>query len=107
TLGLTDYDFEIYDFKDETIYRNLKHRYPAHKYVMIGDSYTRDIEPAVGVGMLGFHMQGHAEGYWYLGAKHGSGRDIKVSSLMDVVEHLRPLDSGKFVSPGVSTRVSD
>ena len=104
TLGLTDYDFEIYDFKDETIYRNLKHRYPAHKYVMIGDSYARDIEPAVGVGMLGFHMRGHAEGYWYLGAKEGDTRTIQVSSLKEVSEHLAAADSHRFISPGISIR---
>jgi len=88
SLGLSDYDFEIYDFKDETIYRNLKHRYPAHHYVMVGDSYTRDIEPAMNVGMEGFHITGHAEGYWYLGSK-GKEMSHKVSSIQEVVDFLK------------------
>lgn len=105
SLGLTHYDFEIYDFKDETIYRNLKHRYPAHHYVMIGDSYTRDIEPAMNVGMEGFHITGHAEGYWYLGSK-GKEMSHKVSSIKEVSEYLAQKDRGenKFISPGISTR---
>ena len=68
-LGLMDYDFEIYDFKDETIYRNLMHRYPANRYAMIGDSFSRDIEPAVAVGMVGYHIKENTPGYWYMGGK--------------------------------------
>lgn len=45
-VGITNFDFEVYDFKDETIFRNLMHRYPAKQYVMIGDSLSRDIIPA-------------------------------------------------------------
>jgi HAD superfamily hydrolase (TIGR01549 family) len=110
TLGLMDYDFEIYDFKDETIYRNLKHRYPAHEYIMIGDSYSRDIAPAVNVGMEGFHITGHEEGYWYLGAKEGDSKAHRVTSIKEVTKHLKRKDSKEpavFISPGVGRRVHD
>jgi FMN phosphatase YigB (HAD superfamily) len=45
-LGLTDIPFEIYDHKDETLFRNLKLKYSSNKYMMIGDSEFRDILPA-------------------------------------------------------------
>jgi phosphoglycolate phosphatase-like HAD superfamily hydrolase len=50
-VGITNFDFEVYDFKDETIFRNLMHRYPAKQYVMIGDSLSRDIIPAKNSGI--------------------------------------------------------
>jgi phosphomevalonate kinase len=50
-LVLIDNEFEIYDFKDETLYRNLMAKYPAKKHIMIGDSTSRDIIPAVNAGV--------------------------------------------------------
>lgn len=83
-LGLSDLDFEIYDFKDETIYRNLKHRYPAKKYFMIGDSYLRDIEPAIQVGMTGFYMKTNRPEFWY-----NSTSDISKHPRLHCVDNLK------------------
>jgi len=46
-LQLTDYDFEVYDFKDATIFRHLCSKYPAKLHCMIGDSLHRDELPAL------------------------------------------------------------
>lgn len=47
-LGLYDiFDVEIFPHKDENMFRYLKYKYKANQYVMIGDSYRRDILPAV------------------------------------------------------------
>lgn len=89
SLGLTDYDFEIYDFKDETIYRNLKHRYPAKTYAMIGDSFSRDIEPAVAVGMVGYHIQDKTQGYWYMGAEGNEDVNyVTVDGLLEAANRI-------------------
>lgn len=40
------YNVEIFPHKDENMFRYLKQKYKADKYVMIGDSYKRDIVPA-------------------------------------------------------------
>jgi len=50
-LGIQDIEFEIFDFKDATIFRNLMHKYPAHKYAMIGDSLQRDVLSAKEAGV--------------------------------------------------------
>ena len=47
-LGLNGlFDVEVFPHKDENIFRYLKYKYKADKYVMIGDSYKRDILPAI------------------------------------------------------------
>jgi len=46
-LNLTDIDFEIFDHKDEFVFRNLCIKYRAKKYFHIGDSTIRDIEPTI------------------------------------------------------------
>lgn len=46
-LQLMDYDFEVYDFKDATIFRHLCSKYPAKLHCMIGDSLQRDVLPAL------------------------------------------------------------
>ena len=46
-LKLTDIDFEIFDHKDEFVFRNLCFKYRADKYYHIGDSVVRDIEPTL------------------------------------------------------------
>jgi HAD superfamily hydrolase (TIGR01549 family) len=89
SLGLSDYSFEIYDFKDETIYRNLMHRYPAKQYVMIGDSFSRDIEPAVSVGMIGYHITNSEMEYWYLAEKNTSQVEyFKVENLESAADRI-------------------
>lgn len=50
-LGIQDLEFEIFDFKDATIFRNLMHKYPAQKYAMIGDSLHRDVLSAKEAGV--------------------------------------------------------
>ena len=51
-LGLYGkYDVEIFPHKDTNMFRYLKHKYKADKYVMIGDSYRRDIQPAQDAGI--------------------------------------------------------
>lgn len=65
-LGLTDFDFEVYDFKDATVFRNLMHKYPAEKYCMIGDSLERDILPAIEAGVDHTYLVvDKKESYWY------------------------------------------
>lgn len=50
-LGIQDLDFEIFDFKDATIFRNLMKKYPSKKYAMIGDSLQRDVLTAKEAGV--------------------------------------------------------
>lgn len=50
-LGLSDRQFEIVDHKDETMIRNLKAKYPSRRYVIIGDSFLSDIQPALKSGL--------------------------------------------------------
>lgn len=45
-LDLLDLPTEICTHKDENMFRHLQAKYPAEEYVMIGDSYHRDIVPA-------------------------------------------------------------
>jgi phosphomevalonate kinase len=46
-LGLYGkYDIEIFGHKDVNMFRHLKQKYVAKKYLMIGDSIYRDIQPA-------------------------------------------------------------
>jgi FMN phosphatase YigB (HAD superfamily) len=88
SLGLSDLDFEIYDFKDETVYRNLKHRYPAHNYVMIGDSYSRDITPAIKVGMRGYYVKSDREEFWYNQTEPLHPNTICVDHIQEVLVDL-------------------
>lgn len=111
SLGLTDYDFEIYDFKDETIYRNLKHRYPAKEYAMIGDSYSRDIEPALNVGMRAFHINPPSSSYWSNSQKQlHNEMFLEVKSIQDVVDYYftkAKHDNQISKSPGIKTIILD
>ena len=46
-LGIDDIILEVADYKDKTLFRQLQNKYPAQQYVMIGDSWKRDILPAM------------------------------------------------------------
>lgn len=50
-LGLLDFQVEIFTHKDENMFRYLQNKYPSRSYVMIGDSYQRDIIPAMQAGV--------------------------------------------------------
>ena len=50
-LGLEDFTCETFIHKDETLFNVLKHKYQAKHYIMIGDSLTRDIKPAINAGI--------------------------------------------------------
>jgi FMN phosphatase YigB (HAD superfamily) len=50
-LGLQDVVCENFIHKDFTLFRVMMHRWPARHYTMIGDSRTRDIEPALRAGI--------------------------------------------------------
>lgn len=50
-LGLLDHQIEIFTHKDENMFRYLQNKYPSHRYVMIGDSFHRDIVPAMKAGI--------------------------------------------------------
>lgn len=50
-LGLLDYQIEIFTHKDQNMFRYLQNKYPSKQYVMIGDSYHRDILPAMQAGI--------------------------------------------------------
>jgi len=50
-LGLLDFQIEIFTHKDENMFRYLQNKYPSNNYVMIGDSYHRDIIPAMNAGI--------------------------------------------------------
>tara|TARA_R100001163_G_C5068174_1_gene208068 strand:+ start:1018 stop:2388 length:1371 start_codon:yes stop_codon:yes gene_type:complete len=58
-LGLLDFQIEIFTHKDENMFRWLQAKYPSKNYVMIGDSFDRDILPAAkaGIGNL-IHING-------------------------------------------------
>jgi putative hydrolase of the HAD superfamily len=45
-LGLTKYPIEIFPHKDVNMFLYLKSKYPAERYMVIGDSLERDISPA-------------------------------------------------------------
>jgi len=49
-LGLQEFKCECVPIKNETIYKLMKHKYKAAKYIMIGDSYHNDIKPALDAG---------------------------------------------------------
>ncbi len=47
-LGIAnDFTCETFIHKDATLFEILKHKYPAKEYIMIGDSYVRDVLPAI------------------------------------------------------------
>ncbi|MEX0597151.1 MAG: HAD family hydrolase [Candidatus Paceibacterota bacterium] len=50
-LDLLDFSIEVFTHKDENMFRYLQNKYPSKKYVMIGDSYSRDICPAAAAGI--------------------------------------------------------
>lgn len=50
-LGLLDHQIEIFTHKDENMFRYLQNKYPSDNYVMIGDSFHRDIVPAMQAGI--------------------------------------------------------
>lgn len=50
-LGLLDFQIEIFTHKDKNMFRYLQNKYPSREYVMIGDSYARDIIPAAEAGI--------------------------------------------------------
>jgi len=50
-LGLLDFKIEIFTHKDKNMFRYLQNKYSSRKYVMIGDSYARDIIPAAEAGI--------------------------------------------------------
>ena len=50
-LNLLDFKIEVFTHKDENMFRYLQSKYPSIKYMMIGDSYSRDIVPAAGAGI--------------------------------------------------------
>lgn len=64
-LQLTDYDHEVFDFKDATIFRHLQNKYRAKSYCMIGDSLHRDVVPAMeaGIGTV-IHIRNNNQSYW-------------------------------------------
>ncbi len=64
-LKLTDYDFEVYDFKDATIFRHLCSKYPAKLHCMIGDSLQRDVLPAIEANLpIVIKILDKKESYW-------------------------------------------
>jgi len=84
-MGLEDIPVEIFAHKDESIFRHLKANYPSNKYVMIGDSWGRDIIPAMNAGIKNLiHVIG--------------GRSLQPSTLgvdqelWDKVLHIQLLD---------------
>jgi FMN phosphatase YigB (HAD superfamily) len=50
-LGLASLPCETFIRKDFSVFKLLMHRWPARSYAMIGDSWTRDIEPAQQAGI--------------------------------------------------------
>lgn len=91
-LGLGDLDFEVYDFKDETIFRNLKHKYPAYHYCMIGDSLERDVKPALEAGVqLVVKISDKKESYWY--AKEGETKEIPYHQINELSEFTPILEN--------------
>lgn len=64
-LQLTDYDHEVFDFKDATIFRHLQNKYRAKSYCMIGDSLHRDVVPAMEAGIdTVIHIRNNNQSYW-------------------------------------------
>ena len=64
-LGLMDLDFEVFDYKDATIFRHLCDKYAAKTHCMIGDSLQRDVLPAVEAGLpIVIRISDKKESYW-------------------------------------------
>lgn len=64
-LQLADYDYEVFDFKDATIFRHLQKKYRAKSYCMIGDSLHRDVVPAMEAGIdTVIHIRNNNQSYW-------------------------------------------
>lgn len=64
-LNITDYDYEVFDFKDATIFRHLQKKYRAKMYCMIGDSIHRDVMPAMEAGIdIVVHIRNNNKSYW-------------------------------------------
>jgi FMN phosphatase YigB (HAD superfamily) len=56
SLGLSSFDREIVAVKSPDILHYLMNKYKANKYIVIGDSFVNDIEPALTVGIRAFHL---------------------------------------------------
>jgi len=64
-LHLSQYDCEVFDFKDSTIFRHLCNTYKAKTYCMIGDSLQRDVLPALEAGLpIVIRISDKKESYW-------------------------------------------
>lgn len=64
-LGLMEFPFEVFDYKDATIYRHLCAKYNAKTHCMIGDSLQRDVLPALEAGLpIVIRINDKKESYW-------------------------------------------
>jgi FMN phosphatase YigB (HAD superfamily) len=64
-LGLMEFPFEVFDYKDATIYRHLCAKYDAKTHCMIGDSLQRDVLPALEAGLpIVIRITDKKESYW-------------------------------------------
>lgn len=91
-LGLGDLDYEIYDFKDETLFRNLMHKYPAKKYCMIGDSVDRDLVPAMNVGIdIPIKILDDKESYFYGKEQVERLKNIENGSTYHIVDGFKEI----------------
>ena len=81
-LGLTKIDFEIFDHKDEFVFRNLCNKYKANTYAMIGDSIVRDVEPSL---KLNFDLVLHID-------RNMSVEKIKMSNNHYKVNHISQIN---------------
>jgi len=50
-IGLGTLECQCTFLKSVQAYRNWMHMYPAERYTMVGDSFARDIEPALAAGV--------------------------------------------------------
>lgn len=70
-LGLMEFPFEVFDYKDATIYRHLCAKYNAKTHCMIGDSLQRDVLPALEAGLpIVIRITDKKESYWSEDASH-------------------------------------
>ncbi len=76
-LKLADFDIEIFDHKDEFVFRNLCDKYRAHKYWAIGDSMPREISAAI---KLDFNLIYHID--------KNIKKPIKISDNLIKINHI-------------------
>lgn len=88
-LKLMDYDHEVFDFKDATIFRHLMKKYAAKRYCMIGDSLHNDVLPALQAGIdIVMHIRNDNESYWE--NQRGDAKEyVEVSNFSSVSDILR------------------